>query len=551
MGGGKYETQMCVIMVEDIFGKIVAKVLETVLKESCHLPTLLLKLKGQMSSVLNRNFKVRKALSTLINFGFVSFSLDTNNRTTYVADADQIQYVISAPRACLIAKTLHGPAAESICVELISQGRLTVSETIRRIRSTDESVEFSDIKHSFEELARAQFLIRVPAVESNLYGCPQLTVNFNQFEMPKNIMEKKEPQTRGSSFNDASSRKRKADASPEDMDAGQYWRINWARFNGYLRDELIIDYLIGGGSTATMTHLNVRKNSEEDVPQQDRTQYITQNVAHLMFKSNELRANPLSMDSITVSITDLQKLVRENELDLSKPDIELACQILVDESDGIVRKVGDSNGGLYTVDIRHGIRQICRHHCESLIREQFEGRAIRVMRLLESRHYLDEEQVEKLSMMSGKEAREMLYALVEEGYVFNKPVGRSNDFQPARTFYLYYVDLPRTIRGLVEYTCKLVRNLILRQRHERTENKALLDKDANVQPIIENIRASDQLDEASKLAQIAEVEEMYLPGPDRAQLNRFRKAQATLLAAQDQSIRVLLAFKLFLASGQS
>lgn len=44
------------------------------------------------------------------------------------------------------------------------------------------------------------------------------------------------------------------------------------------------------------------------------------------------------------------------------------------------------------------------------------------MRLLENRHYLDEEQVEKLSMMSGKEAREMLYALVEEGYVFNKVI---------------------------------------------------------------------------------------------------------------------------------
>uniref|UniRef100_A0A8R1E610 DNA-directed RNA polymerase III subunit RPC3 n=1 Tax=Caenorhabditis japonica TaxID=281687 RepID=A0A8R1E610_CAEJA len=130
------------------------------------------------------------------------------------------------------------------------------------------------------------------------------------------------------------------------------------------------------------------------------------------------------------------------------------------------------------------------------------------------------------------------------------PVGRTNDFQPARTFYLYHVDLPRTVRGLVEYTCKLVRNLVLRQRHGRSDNKAVLDKDAAVQPIVENIRSSD-LDEASKLAQIAEVEEMYLPGPDRAQLNRFRKAQAALLAAQDQSIRVLLIFKLFLASGQT
>ncbi|EFP12473.1 hypothetical protein CRE_29652 [Caenorhabditis remanei] len=543
MGGGKYETQMCVIIVEDIFGKIVSKVLETLLNESCQLATLVYKLKGQIKTVL-----IKKSLSTLINFGFVTFSLDTNNRTTYVADSEHIQYMISAPRACLIAKTLYGPSAESICIELISQGRLTISETIRRIKATDETAEFSNIKHSFEELVKSNFLIRVPAVESEIHGCPQFITSFDPFALPTAIMEKKEEKVDESTDTASTSRKRKADSTPSDADAGQYWKINWSRFNGYLRDELIIDYLIGGGSTATMTHMNHKKGEEEDG---DRTQYITQNVAHLMFKMNEVRAKPLSMDSITVSITDLQRLVRENELNLSKPDIEFACQILVDESDGIVRKVGESNGGLYTVDIRHAIRQICRHHCESLIREQFEGRAIRVMRLLENRHFLDEEQVEKLSMMSGKEAREMLYALVEEGYVFNKPVGRSNDFQPARTFYLYYVDLPRTVRGLVEYTCKLVRNLVIRQRHERTENKQLLDKDANVQPIIENIRASDQLDDASKLAQIAEVEEMYLPGPDRAQLARFRKAQATLLAAQDQSIRVLLAFKLFLASGQS
>ncbi|EGT32800.1 hypothetical protein CAEBREN_14755 [Caenorhabditis brenneri] len=540
MGGGKYETQMCVIIIEDIFGKIVAKVMETILKESCQLATLMLKLKGQMTTVL-----IKKALTTLINFGFVTFNLDNNHRATYVADADQIQYVISAPRACLIAKTLYGPTAESICIELISQGRLTVSETIRRIKAADESAVWSDIKNAFGELAASHFLIRVPPVESEIYGCPQFVANFDPFAMPNAIMEKNETNSSELSTSDSNSRKRKADSSPEDADAGQYWRLNWVRFNGYLRDELIIDYLIGGESTATMTHLNVKREEGEEVPQVDRTQYITQNVAHLMFKINETRANPLSLENITASVTDLQRLVRENSLDLAKPDIELACQILVDESDGIVRKLGDSNGGLYTVDIRHAIRQICRHHCESLIREQFEGRAIRVMRLLESRHYLDEEQVEKLSMMSGKEAREMLYALVEEGYVFNKPVGRSTDFQPARTFYLYYVDLPRTVRGLVEYNCKLVRNLILRQRHERAENKALLDKDANVQPIIENIRQSDASEEEKELS-IKEVEEMYLPGPDRAQLNRYRRSQATLLAAQDQSIRVLLAFKMFL-----
>uniref|UniRef100_A0A8R1I0A7 DNA-directed RNA polymerase III subunit RPC3 n=2 Tax=Caenorhabditis japonica TaxID=281687 RepID=A0A8R1I0A7_CAEJA len=420
MGGGKYETQMCVVIIEDIFGKIAAKVVETLLTESCQLATLIFKLKGTISSVL-----IKKSLSSLVNFGFITFHLDTNNRVLYVADADQIQHVITAPRLCLIAKTLFGPSAESICVELLSQGKLTVSEAIRRIQRTDESLVLSDIRNSFKELADSQFLIRCPAIGPEIYGCPQFVANNDPFAMPAAILEKKESSSASAPAAEASSRKRKAggnEPGANDADAGQYWRINWLKFDAYLRDELIIDYLIGGGSTSTIATLNIKKEPgvEDNGAGQDRTQYITQSVANLMFKLNETRSKPMSLESITASITDLQRLVKEHGLSLTKPDIELACQILVDESDGIFRKLGDSNGGLYTVDIRRALRQICRHHCESLIREQFEGRAIRVMRLLESRHFLDEEQVEKLSMMSAKEAREMLYALVEEGYVFTK-----------------------------------------------------------------------------------------------------------------------------------
>lgn len=190
-------------------------------------------------------------------------------------------------RACLIAKTLYGPTAESICVELISQGRLTVSETIRRVKSLDETAVFSDIRQSFQALAASQFLIRMPDVESELHGCPQFVVKYDPFTVPEKLMEKKK-EAEGS-------RKRKA---AEDEDSGQYWRINWVRFDAYLRDELIMDYLVGGGSQGTMT--NVKKEETEG---EDRTQFITQNVAQLMFKINETRAKPLSMESITASVS--------------------------------------------------------------------------------------------------------------------------------------------------------------------------------------------------------------------------------------------------------
>ncbi|ETN81843.1 hypothetical protein NECAME_00193 [Necator americanus] len=266
------------------------------------------------------------------------------------------------------------------------------------------------------------------------------------------------------------------------------------------------------------------------------------------------------------------RCVKENELELERADIEKALRTLVDESRGVVRKSGDSGGGLFVIgcfvlpDFERAIEQICQFHIESMIREQLESRAVRIFRLLQRRGHLEEDQIEKLTMMNSKETRELLYAMLEEGYISTKasffltdsdvsvtlkkyqlqPIGRTNDFAPSRTFVLYYVDLPQMVRGLVEYTCKMLRNIILRRSFEVKEHRQLTDRQVKMESIMETINADEGLDEETKKQQIVEVEEMYLSSADRVTLERYRRAQTSLNAAETECERALFAFRLFL-----
>lgn len=45
----------------------------------------------------------------------------------------------------------------------------------------------------------------------------------------------------------------------------------------------------------------------------------------------------------------MMRCVKENELEIERPDVEKALRILVDESRGVVRKSGDSGGGLFVI----------------------------------------------------------------------------------------------------------------------------------------------------------------------------------------------------------
>ncbi|VDK47350.1 unnamed protein product, partial [Cylicostephanus goldi] len=422
---GHFESELCQVLLEEHFGKTVSAVGAALLREAGPLPAIMLRLRGQVK--LNT---VRKSLAILIQHSIVSFKLDSAMRTFYSIDRSSILAFCKAPRCCLIVKTLYGGLAEAICEELFSYGRLTCSDCIRKVSQRLEQ----PLNDKFVRLTESQFIIKCPPVASSLKGCPQFETSYDPYIMPEVILQ-------GSPDDAGESRKRKQ-PQPEG-DEGIYWRMNWMRFDRYIRDEMTLDLLV--------PKVGWWSDLEFAIKPAKASQTLTRTVRSLL-KANEIRTLPLTTIN---TLFDIMRCVKENELELERPDVEKALRVLVDESRGVVRKSGDSGGGLFVIDFERAVEQICQFHIESLIREQLESRAVRIFRLLQQRGHLEEDQIEKLTMMSGKETRELLYAMLEEGYVSTKPIGRTNDFAPARTFVLYYVDMPQTVRGLVEYTCKV------------------------------------------------------------------------------------------------
>ncbi|VDO79757.1 unnamed protein product [Heligmosomoides polygyrus] len=511
MMAGHFESELCQVLIEEHFGRTVAQVAATLLREPGPLPAIMLRLRGKL-----KFNAVRKSLAILIQHSIVNFKLDSSSRLNYSVDRKVILAFSRAPRCCLIVKTLYGGLAEAICEELFSYGRLTCSETIRKVATRMEQ-PLADIKEKFARLSECHFIMRCPPLAPPLKGCPQFESTFDAFIMPDLILQ-------GDPGECKDSRKRKAPS--KEGDEGIYWRINWSRFDRYIRDEMTLELLV------PKVNLTVRIMNEDFISQDFSgevvAKHLTQTVRALL-KANEVRLSPVATIS---SLFDMMRSVKENELGIERPDLEKALRILVDDSRGVIRRSGDSGGGLYVVDFDRAIEQICQYHIESLIREQLETRAVRVFRLLQQKGHLEEDQIEKLTMMSGKETRELLYAMLEEGYIHTKPIGRTNDFAPARTFVLYYVDLAQTVRGLVEYTCKV-------------KHRLLIERQVKMEAIIETISLDEGLDEETKKQQMAEVEEMYLSTADRQTLEKYRKAQTILNAAETECERALFAFKLF------
>ncbi|GMR53065.1 hypothetical protein PMAYCL1PPCAC_23260, partial [Pristionchus mayeri] len=555
---GRREVDLCTMILEDHFGATVAKVGSMCLREKLTLGALAVAMQrvkeGEEKIPLK---KVRRALAILEQHNLVQIGLDSGYRTTYETNPEEVQNMMTFPRACLTAKKLYGSAAEAICEELASKGRLSCSDAIRRARERMQ-LPAAELKQKFSWLAESQFLIRCPPVESKCRGTPVYALVWEKFAMPDEIAEMpdatEEEEAKQANVNleedikpDISllkaSRKRKAPGGEEkkeeskkkaDPDAAMLWRINIPRFKRYIRDEIVLEQVCG----------RMRSNDEAS----EKSAQNVEMAMRALLKVAELRVpSPDANQTPPITLMDVVRAAKDAEMSITKQDLDWAFSLIVDDSRGIVRKAGDSGGGLYVLDFDKALSLAVDTHVDSLVREQIDSKAVRIRRLIRSRGYLEEDTIDKTVMMSAKQTRDLLYSMLEENYVCVKPIGRTNDFAPARTIGLYYVDQAQTVRTLIESTCMMLRNIIIRRLQLERDNKHLLDRQMKMENIMNAINVSE-VDEEEKIQQKKEVHELYMSDDVKRNLEIFQKNLSLLHTSEIEVEKVLYTFRAYLRS---
>uniref|UniRef100_A8QG56 DNA-directed RNA polymerase III subunit RPC3 n=1 Tax=Brugia malayi TaxID=6279 RepID=A8QG56_BRUMA len=334
------EVDACVEILEDHFGPIAAAVGNVLLSEAAPLPVIFQRLRKQF-----KISEIRRTMVILDQHGILQFTQDERQRIIYSAQVINILRLVRSARCSFVAKTLYGEIAEAICEEIISQGRLTCSSCIRRVAARLE-VSNNEVKTIFARLAETQFVMRYPRVESNFCGCPIFEKHLDPFMMPDVILDAKKQET---SVNGKSRKRKHLSNEKEDPDSDIYWHLNYIRFERYLRDEMVITAY----ESSDAVHENCIKTLK------------------ILLKISEMKADSSAAASFPISLA-----------------LRLLC-----ESGGIVRKVGDSAGGLFVVDFEKAIAMHCQRHVESAIREKLDVRAVRVFRLLMQKGFLEEDHV--------------------------------------------------------------------------------------------------------------------------------------------------------------
>ncbi|KAI9840778.1 MAG: RNA polymerase III subunit C82 [Sclerophora amabilis] len=190
-------------------------------------------------------------------------------------------------------------------------------------------------------------------------------------------------------------------------------------------------------------------------------------------------------------------------------DINTHLELLAEDSHHFVQHTVYTNHDRWTVNFPALVNHLKNLVIDNIISSRWDQTAARVIGILRDKGKLDERQIANAALAPQKHIRVLLAEMHEVGYLELQEVPRDNTRAPGRTFFLWYFDLDRCTRVILEDLYKCLARLLQRCGSERDGIKGLLEK--------------------SERTDVVGMEDKYLSQQEHQELKRWRDTEERLL----------------------
>jgi len=478
--------KLCLLLLEEYFGSIVQCIGNNLLYGTKTLRTIYLETRLPIA-------KIKEGLCVLMKHGFVTYQ-QNEEKVEYTLHQNKIIRLFRYPRCVFFAKTYCGDEGEIMLEEVLKHGYITASEVIiktyKRIEhmpsKSIQSSTIPNLKKVFELLVKNQFLMHSTAFDTMTEDTEKPNYDLPDLDLMaiSNVLKGQ---------------------NVEFMDSKLYWKVNYDRFTQDFRDQMVI-------SAITQ---KFDKNAGE----------LMRQLINLMY----LRTASWADTSNPIPYTEIKEEVKKLNYEELEHYLDQYLRLLEEDSTQFIKRVGDSGGGQYSVNMKNAFKQLTWATLEHIVTERFGSKAARIFRLIRNESDVNLEQIQNLAMIPTKEAKILTYILLRENYIHSQETKKSGTSSgPAKAPYRFCIHLTKIVEMEIEHCYQALYNIMKRRDHESISNKRMIEKQLRVQILSTNL-----MEHGATEQQLADIKEMMTPSENQ-QLEKAQNAIKKLAATELQ-----------------
>ena len=491
-----FEIDLSFLLLSEHFGKIVAKVAKVLLDNGLSPIGLIIKESGESAE------NVKKSLVSLIQHNFVTFETNIRGFVEYEIEIEEVFTILRYPKYIYVSKVLLGDEAEYMTEELVRHGVMTMSQIIQQVvnrlsqaldQESDNLVQ--NVYRVFTKLVSMHFIQRSHTLSDSQnnftsikpktdrledvdpYLLPEINLNLIKVNTKSTVDVKTEPGVSGEPAK--KKRKMSTDSEGKQKDLNIYWKINFKRFNQYLRDETIVD--------AIKTHY--------DDP-------IAGELVRVILRLSEVKTHFMAPQTVPITKQDIIREALKEKVCSDALQVEqyLIC-FQEDLNYRYIVKCEDRNDGMYSVNVLRTFDKLVENCLSSIVQNRFCSKSARIYRLLINKKYLQQKQIEDLAMIPSKEAKQLTYNLYINGLLKCLQCPKTTDYAPSRTYFLFSVDIRDVCRQTLERCYQSVFNAISRRLFEVQQNKSLLERKTFIDAVVSSLEQQQSVQDVDQQIQ--------------------------------------------------
>ncbi|KAL0829722.1 hypothetical protein ABMA28_003218 [Loxostege sticticalis] len=447
--------------------------------------------------------QVVDSLRTLLKFDLASFEPSANEVIAdYKLIPENVLLLIRYPRYLLQMKSKFGSEAELLVEELLQQATCTATELVVTLAikykdDKEKNINIVKLKDVFISLATAGYIQQAPVAE--IKEGSEIPTLVPVATIVPDLDARQLMQVMNS-------------GNLAEANDNVYWKVNYDRFHQDFRDDLMIKAV---------------------------TRRIDDNAGELMrflLQQMYLTSAAWAPESNPAPALELRESCRRAaaERPLLHQHADQYLKVLEENGAGFVRRSGDAAGGQFVVRVRHAAEQLVLSVIEHTVQERLGSKAARIFRLIRSKKYIGEEDIQKHAMLPNKECKELTYKLLEQHFISVQPMRKAASAGGmAKAIYLYHINLHEVAHTTAQMCYRSLHNVVRRGAHERQQHSRLLHKQRRVRTIVHGMRLRNEPQQ-----NIDDVEETLTP-PERAALASVEQRLKQLSAAELELDRTL------------
>lgn len=402
--------------------------------------------------------QTRTALCLLMQHRFCESFTDSRGVSQYQISLEKILDILNYckyPQIIGVDSHADDSPVHFILTTLFQEGQITIKNLATQYREKYPDQPLKPLEDAFCQMFKDQYIacsfnatVQPDGINVDANSLAGVGTAIKCFEKVSDLLNEVKKESGGEPA---------AKRVKEDTEDAYFWCLNHIHFKVKMQYQLVLSGL--------------------------KSYYVDENLVSVASAIVQLATTSAQLNDECIGALTIQDINRHCKL--PREQLTDCLKLFQEEVEPLISLDLEKGLGSYKLATKKVLKKMLGDTFAIIVGQKLSTFHARIFRMIRDKGSLPQKLIEEIAMVTPKECKEYVFDLVKGGYLKTRYYSKAQDYVPAKTHFVFTIDLYHLVRKTMQECCHAIYNAMKRRIYEEELHKQLIDRKKYIDDQIE------------------------------------------------------------------